>query len=438
MSARETALQVLIRSRREEGWINALLKVQIARDRLDRRDAALATRLCCGVVQNRILLDFYLSQLLTGRQSKMHPALQDILRMGIYQLFFMDKIPESAAVNESVALVKKYCASVKNGPALCNAVLRSALRRKEELVQPDTLWQRYSHPQELVNLFRGYLGEACLESMLAANNAAPETVLQVNTLKITSRELAKRLETEGAQVKPHPWMADCLILGGSGNLEKLPSFQEGLFYVQDAAAKLAVLCAGMEPQECRVVDCCAAPGGKSFAAALALQGKGQIFASDLHEHRTQLIVNGANRLGISNIQVSQKDACLEQPELFGTMDVVLADVPCSGYGIIRKKPEIRYKDPDTMKELPDLQLQILRAQSKLVKPGGVLVYSTCTLVRRENEGVVEKFLKSEPEFYPEKLPLPEVFGSEERFMLRLIPGEYETDGFFICRLRRKA
>ena len=435
MSARETALQVLTLCRREDGWVNDVLKKQLAHSALDSRDAALATRLCYGVVQNRLRLDFYLEQLLHNKNRSLHPVLRDILRLGLYQLFFMDKIPASAAVNESVALAKKYCKGMGGVAAsLTNGVLRSADRLRGTLREPQTLWESYSHPEGLVALFRAYVGEELLEPMLMANNSAPDTVIQVNTLKTNVQALTRKLENDCVQVRPHPWMENCLILSGTGSIEKLTAFQDGDFYVQDAAAKLAVDVAEIRPGM-KVVDCCAAPGGKSFAAALALAGEGGIFASDLHEHRTELIRRGAERLGIGNIRVSQRDASLEKPEWEGQMDVVLVDVPCSGYGIIRKKPDIRYKDPDTMKDLPVLQLQILRTQSRMVKPGGVLIYSTCTLVRRENEGVVEKFLKAEPDFELERLPLPGVF-PENQGMLRLIPGQHDTDGFFIARLRR--
>ncbi len=434
MGARETALNALIACRKDGAWSNAVLKEYIQRDRLDGRDAALATRLCYGVVQNRLKLDFYLKQLLTGKLKDLHPVVRDILHLGLYQLREMDKIPASAAVNEAVAMAKKYCPRQRNAAGLVNAVLRNA--RCSELKEPDSLEERYSHPTNLLALLKSYVGEDRLEAMLKANNAAPQTVVQVNTLKTTAAELMQKLREEGVSAQPHGWMPDCLVLGRTGALENLAAFREGLFYVQDPAAKLSVLCAQLPKAEIRVVDCCAAPGGKSFAAAVALGGKGEIFSSDLYEHKTGLIRRGAERLGFANIHVSQRDASEEVPQWGQTMDAVIADVPCSGYGIIRKKPDIRYKDPDTMKDLPKLQLQILQAQAKMVKPGGVLIYSTCTLVRRENEGVVEKFLKSAPDFTLEPLPLPPVFPKNDSGMLALVPGEYDTDGFFIARLRR--
>lgn len=436
MGARETALNVLIACRKEDAWSNGVLKSYIARDRLDRREAALASRLCYGVLQNRKKLDFYLQQLLTGRLKDLHPGVRDILHLGLYQLYETDRIPDSAAVNESVSLAKKYCPKVRSAPGLVNGVLRNAVRSRDTLRQPETLWEKYSHPQGLIALLKAYVGETRLEPMLIANNSAPKTYAQVNTLKTTSAQLQSILAEEGVQAEPHPWMGDCLILSDTGSMEKLPSFQKGLFYIQDPAAKLSVLCAQLPRENIKILDCCAAPGGKSFAAAMATSGKAEIISCDIHPHKTELLQKGAARLGIPQMQAMVQDASRQNPQWVGKMDAVIADVPCSGYGIIRKKPDIRDKDPDTMKELPQLQLAILCNQASYVKPGGVLMYSTCTLVRRENEGVVEKFLKQNPDFTVEKLVLPDVFPENTSGMLTLVPGEYDTDGFFICRLRR--
>ena len=437
MGARETALNALIACRKQDAWSNSVLKEYIVRDRLDNREAALASRLCYGVLQNRGKLDFYLAQLLTGKLKSLHPAVRDILHLGLYQMYEMDKIPVSAAVNESVALAKKYCSKVRLAPALVNAVLRNADRSKEQLQQPQTLSDRYSHPQKLIDLFRAYVGQERLEAMLQANNAVAPTVVQVNTIAITTRELQETLQTQGIDPQPHSWLSDCLVLKNIGDLEKLEAFQKGLFYVQDAAARLSVLCAQI-PENSQVLDCCAAPGGKSFAAAIYMKNTGHIRSCDIHPHKIELIEKGAQRLGLTGICARVHDGAQFNPDWEEKMDVVIADVPCSGYGIIRKKPDIRYKDPDTMQDLPALQFQILSTQARYVRPGGVLLYSTCTLVRKENEGVVERFLKNNPQFEAEPLPLPAVFPKNTTGMLTLVPGEYDTDGFFICRLRRKA
>jgi 16S rRNA (cytosine967-C5)-methyltransferase len=302
-------------------------------------------------------------------------------------------------------------------------------------LNPPAGWQeKYSHPQKLIDLLKSYVGKK-MEKMLQANNETPETVVQVNTLRTTAAQLLAALEAEGVSVRPHDWMKNALVLSGTGNIENLTAFRDGLFYVQDTAAKLSVLCAEI-PEDANVLDCCAAPGGKSFAAAMVLQGSGHITSCDFYAHKAELIAGGAKRLGLENLTARQQDATVHVPQWEEKMDVVICDVPCSGYGIIRKKPDIRYKDPDTMKDLPALQLQILCNNASYVRPGGMLLYSTCTLVRSENEGVVEAFLEKHPDYHLEPLPLPSVFPKNESGMLALVPGEYDTDGFFIARLRR--
>lgn len=436
MGARETALDALIACRKDGAWSNGILKDYIRRDRLDGRDAGLATRLCYGVIQNRSKLDFYLKQLLTGKLKDLHPVIRDVLHLGLYQLYEMDKIPESAAVNESVALAKKYSRNPK-AASLVNAVLRNAVRRRDALEQPTAYEDKYSHPAELVSLLKANLPKGKLEGVLIADNSAPETYIQVNTLKITTDALIQRLEKEGMACIPHGWMPGCLVLSGGGNLENLPSFQEGLFYVQDPAAKLSVLCAGLPKTGAKVLDCCSAPGGKSFAAAIAMEGHGEIISCDIHFHKTGLIENGAQRLGIANLTAHLQDATAFVPEWEKAMDVVIADVPCSGLGIIRKKPDIRWKDLKQTEALPALQLGILRNQARYVKPGGVLIYSTCTILKRENEDIVRAFLEENKDFTLEALPLPGSLPQDHTGMLTLLPGEYDTDGFFISRLRRR-
>ena len=436
MGARETALNGLIACRKQAAWSNGILKEYIRRDKLDRREAALATRLCYGVLQNRGELDFYLQQLLTGKIKNLHPAIHDILHLGLYQIYHMDKIPASAAVNESVQLAKKYCPKIRSASGLVNAVLRNAVRTVGALKSPVQLSDRYSHPQELIELLESYVGKERIEPMLRANNAIPDLVVQVNTLRISAVALTEVFAEEGITAKPHDWMPDCLILSGVGDIEQLKSFQDGLFYVQDTAAKLSVVCAEIS-QGATVLDACAAPGGKSFASAISMQNKGCIHSCDVHPHKIDLITSGAERLGFNSIQAHLQDATKTNREWLEQMDVVIADVPCSGYGIIRKKPDIRYKNIQQMAQLPELQLEILENQASYVKPGGVLLYSTCTLVYQENEGVVKAFLKKHPEFSTEPLKLPDIFPTNTSGMLALIPGEYDTDGFFICCMRRK-
>ena len=436
MGARETALNALIACRKNGAWPNAALKDYLQRDRLDSRDAALATRLVYGVLQNREKLSFYLKQFLTGKLSGLHPVVKDILHLGLYQISELDRVPDSAAVNEAVELAKKYCPKQKNAPALVNAVLRKAASTRGSWVEPVSYAERYSHPEELVTLLKKSLPKGKLEPMLIADNTAPQTVVQVNLLKITTEKLVELLENQGIGWEKHPWMESCLILSGVGNLERLDAFREGLFYVQDPASRLSVQCAQLQ-KGWHVLDCCAAPGGKSFAAAMAMEGTGSILSCDIYPHKAELIAKGAQRLGLENITAQCRDAALENPQWLGRFDAVIADVPCSGLGIIRKKPDIRYKNLAELAGLPPLQRAILENQAKYVRPGGVLLYSTCTVLPRENQEVVNAFLADHPEFCTEPLDLPEVFPRNDTGMLTLIPGEYDTDGFFICRLRRK-
>lgn len=436
MGARQTALNALIACRKEGAWSNGVLKEYIQHDRLDGRDAALAARLCYGVIQNRGKLDFYLQQLLAGRLKDVQPVVRDILHLGLYQIYELDKIPDSAAVNESVALAKQYSRNPK-AASLVNGVLRNAVRTKGSLQEPTSFADKYSHPDALIGLLKQNLPKGTLEPMLIADNEAPEMTVQVNTLRTSAQALTAQLQEQGVGVKPHSWMPDCLVLSGTGNLEQLPAFREGKFYVQDPASRLSVLCAKLPKEGARVLDCCSAPGGKSFAAAIAMAGCGRIQSCDVHAHKTALIEKGAQRLGLENITVCQQDATRLVPQWCNVMDAVIVDAPCSGLGIIRKKPDIRYKNLTETEALPALQKQILSNQANYVKPGGILMYSTCTVLKRENEEVVSAFLQEHPDFYPEALDLPALFPANTSGMLTLIPGQYDTDGFFICRLRRR-
>ena len=314
MGARETALNALMACRKNGAWSNGVLKEYIARDRLDSRDAALAARLCYGVLQNRGKLDFYLKQLLTGKLKNLHPVVRDILHLGLYQLYELDRIPDAAAVNEAVTLTKKYCRSQQNAAALVKGVLRNAARTKGTLEEPVSYADRYSHPEALIALLKQALPKGKLEPMLIADNAAPQTTVQVNLLQTETSKLVEILRSEGVEATPHRWMPDCLILGGTGSLDSLPSFRKGLYYVQDPASRLSVRCARLPKEGARLLDCCAAPGGKSFAAAMDMGGRGEIVSCDIHSHKLALIASGAERLVFSNLRALQQDATVFFPK----------------------------------------------------------------------------------------------------------------------------
>ena len=427
MTGRDAALKALIACRREGAWSEGALKDLLYG--MDRREAALASRLCYGVLQNRMLLDYWIGSFAKG---KLQPVVRDILRLGVYQIQFMDKIPASAAVNEAVEQTKRLA----NAPAarLVNGVLRTMLRSRLEL--PEDLSTRYSHPKELTDLLVREFGEETTQRLLESHNGTPQTVLQVNSLRASLEQVKAALEDSGAAVEDHPWLENCLLVSGTGNLEQLPAFREGWFYPQDAAARLAVWAAGVRPGM-KVLDCCSAPGGKSFAAAIAMENQGELISCDIHPHKLKLIRRGAERLGVSILSTRLQDASQEVEEWDETMDVVVADVPCSGLGVIRKKPDIRYKDLRQTEALPALQGAILNRQASYVKPGGVLVYSTCTILRRENQEVAEAFLASHPEFAAEAVAFPEGSGLKPSAMTTLLPCDHQTDGFFICKFRRK-
>ncbi len=434
---REAALEALTACRRLDAWSDSSLKT--ACRGLDRREAALAARLAYGVLQNRALLDFYLDACCTQRFAELEPFIRDVLRLGAYQVLYMDRVPDSAAVDESVALVKRK--KRQRAAGLVNAVLRRLSREKGELpALPETdraeyLSLCYSHPAWLVRRLLELLGEEEAEAYLRLDNEAVPTSVQLNPLRCGTEALAESLTASGAVLVPHGWMPDCWLMSGGGNLEAMPAFQMGWLQVQDAAAKAAVLAAGLKPED-RVLDVCAAPGGKSFAAAMAMADRGEVVACDIHRHKLGLIEKGAERLGLTCIRTELADGRESREAWLEGFDAVLCDVPCSGLGIIRKKPDVRYKNPVQLAELPRVQRAILDNASRYVRPGGVLLYATCTILPEENEGVISAFLDRRDDFCRESFSLPG-FTEKNDGSLTLWPQRHGTDGFYVCKMRKK-
>ena len=434
MTAREAALRALVACEQQGAWSDGFLKKILRTAGLDSRDAALTTRLCFGVLQNRLLLDHYLGKLSTVKLEKMEPAVRNALRLGGYQVLFLDRVPDHAAVSEAVDLARKGSKNPRSA-GLVNGVLRSLVRQKDSLEPPEDPAVRYSHPRWLADLFTRRLGREEAAALMAADNGEPPTCAQVNTTKATVEEVTDSLRAEGVEVAPHPWLPNCLLLSHTGSLEELTAFREGLFYIQDAAAKLAVLAA--DPREgMDVLDACAAPGGKSFAAAIAMDGRGKVVSCDIHPHKMDLIRAGAKRLGLDCISAEVLDGKECKEEYLDGFDLVLADVPCSGLGIIRKKPDIRYKDPKPLEGLPRVQKAILDNVCRYVRPGGVLLYATCTLLERENEDVVRAFLDKHKDFTLEHFQVPGDFEGAREGMVTCWPHRHGTDGFFFAKLRR--
>lgn len=440
MSAREAALLTLVAMERQKAWSNGHLKKIMEEKNLDRRDAALATRLCFGVLQNKLLLDHYIQQYSSMKLPKMESRVRNNLRLGLYQMLFLSKIPVNAAVSEAVELTKKHCKNPRAG-GMVNGILRNLARHLDELPPLDRtdrvayLSLLYSHPQWLVELLLQRLSEEETEALLRWDNGEPPVTVQMNTSRYQRAEILSALEEDGITVQHHPWLPDCLILSGTGDLAKRRAYVEGMLYAQDPAARLAVLACGLRQGE-RVLDACAAPGGKSFAAAVAMDNTGEIISCDLHPHKKTLIEAGAKRLGFSSITAEVADGKKQNPLWIESFDTVIADVPCSGLGVMRKKPEIRYKDPTEFKGLPAVQLAILNNVSDYLHAGGILLYSTCTLRKKENEEVVECFLEQHPEFSLESFTLPGPCGEVKTGYCTLWPQRLETDGFFVARLRK--
>ena len=438
VTARAAALRALGEYRRSGTWPDALL----GGSELSPRDMALAKQILRGVLQNMALCDWYAAHFSSIGLKKLEPRVLDILRISIYQLVFLTKIPPSAAVNEGVALARKH--SNPRGAGFVNAVLRKAAQAAGHGELPDVTAEteqrrlaiKYSHPEWLVREFCELLGENGAEELLQANNA-PDTPVtaQVNTLRANIADVLASLERGGVDASAHEWLEGCVEMRGAGSVERLETFKNGHIYIQDAAARISVMASGVKPGDF-VIDACAAPGGKSFAAAIAMQNTGRIESCDIQAAKLRRIEDGAARLSLGIITAHHRDAAVRVSEYESAADVVIADVPCSGFGVIRKKPEIRYKQARDIETLPDIQKRILSNVSSYVKPGGTMLYSTCTVLKRENEDVIEWFLQNHSGFSPEDFTIPgagHVFGG----MVTLWPHVHGTDGFFICKLRRR-
>ena len=435
------SLQALLKMELEDGYSNLVLDGALKAAKLQRRDEALASALFYGVLERRLTLDAVIAAHSKIKIKKMSPQVRNILRLGVYQLLFSDKIPSSAAVDESVKLTRACRQASASG--FVNAVLRAvqrdpaALSPAKEAGLAERLSFLYSCPQWLVTLWLEHYGEADTEGMLKAFLHPSRVCVRVNTTRVTGEELLRILAEEGVEARLDEHLETALWLENAGAVEKIAAFQKGLFHVQDLASQLCCQALDAKPGDV-VFDVCAAPGGKAFTTAEHMQDQGTIYACDLYESRVKLIESGAKRLGLTCVKARVRDAATPQeaPDL---ADRVLCDVPCFGLGDIGRKPEIRYKMPDLLAKFPPMQYNILCIASKLVKHGGRLVYSTCSLTSQETEEVVERFLLEHPDFAPQALSLPDALlrpcdrGSHRA---TLLPHISQSDGFFLAAMTR--
>jgi len=414
-SARHAAYKALIDIEKDNAYSNMALNHYL-RD-LEPREQALAREICYEVLKRKYLLDYYLRGFITKGFNKLETGLLTILRMGACEILFMDGVPDYASINEAVDLAKRYA---KGRAPFVNGVLRNLARNRDSLKEPDDISVRYSVNKWIADLLIKALGPEGAEEYLRYSLETPELCIRVNLLKNTREELKDSLEKEGFRVSLSTLSPRCLKVSGTGILET-EAFRMGRFSVQDEASLYAADMAGAK-EGMKVLDLCAAPGGKSCAIGEAMGNKGLIISQDIYEHKLRVIDSYAKRTGIDIIETRQRDGSVPVPEYEGQFDLVICDVPCTGLGVLRRKPEIKYKESPDLKGLNELQLKILMNGASYVREGGILMYSTCTVTREENEELVSRFLGEMPGFVLDK-------------DIRLGP-ETGTDGFYAARFRR--
>lgn len=436
MTVRELTLSLLTEYEVSGKYVNLSLSSHMA-DRLTNEERGFLTALLYTTVERKITYDYYIGAISGRSLDKIDPTTLNILRLGMCQIVHIDSVPDHAAVNETVALARN-----PGEKSFVNGVLRQAARLKAEGKLPLPPREKkasrylsivYSFPLWLVKHFISLYGEGETEKLLDRFNTARYTDLTVNLTKITKDKLTALLKDEGYEPESFIDSPLTLRLPGSVNPRRLSGFNEGLFFVQDAACAISAEALEIKEGD-RVVDVCACPGGKSFAAAILSQ-TGEVCSFDIHESKLSLVEDSAKRLGLRNIRVGERDATKPCEDLFGSFDRVICDVPCSGLGVLAKKPDIRHKDNESLQNLPELQYEILSASSNYLKEDGILVYSTCTLNPEENERVVERFLAEHSEFSLIDFSVGDI--SSVGGMLTLLPHVHGTDGFFIAKIRKE-
>lgn len=447
INIREIILGILIEVMENEQYSSTVISNTLTKYQyLDKQDRSFLTRLSEGVIERVIELDYIINQFSKIKTNKMKPVIRNLLRMGAYQIKYMEQVPASAACNEAVKLAKKKGFQTLSG--FVNGILRTISRNLDEIKYPDEkkdsinfLSTVYSMPEWLIRLWMKEYDYETVKLMVQSSMEEKPLTIRINTDKITEEELERYLLEEGISVIKGNYLPYARILKGYNYLNKISAFREGKFQVQDESSMLVAQAAGIKKND-HIIDVCAAPGGKSLHAAQLLQGTGLVSARDLSESKVYLIRENITRMGYQNIETMVHDATILRNEDKGKADVVIADLPCSGLGVIGKKPDIKYKmNQEQMEDLAKLQRGILSVVWEYVKEDGVLIYSTCTVNKMENMENVEWFIKEYPfelESLNPYLPKELYEESTELGFLQLIPGIHKSDGFFLARLRRKA
>lgn len=439
MNAREIAYKVLLDIEKNKNYSNMAINKHFKDVKLSNQDRGLATEIIYGVIENKYYIDYMIDKLSKVKTNKMEIYVKTLLRMGIYQIMFLNSISDYAAVNETVNLAKKKNSKVSG---FINGILRNVIRQKESIgdikVKDDVdyLSIKYSYDKWMIRNWIIHFGREFTEELLEANSQRPSIYLRTNTSKITRDELIEKLEEQNIKASKVNVVDEAVKVENLKDIENNILYKEGLFTVQDISSMLVGKV--MNPKEnSLVLDVCSAPGGKTTHMATLMNNTGQVVSRDIYEHKLKLIKASCKRLGLSNVDVQEFNGLSLDKESIGKFDYVLADVPCSGLGIIRRKPEIKYKEKEEFRDLPPIQKKILENTSKYVKKGGTLIYSTCTIQDSENIDVINEFLQKNKNF--ELAPINEVkvdLDNQEKGYMKIYPNVHEMDGFFISKLIR--
>ncbi len=444
-NAREAALKILYEINEKGAYSNISLNKHLISREFSNKDRAFITELVYGVVKWRLKLDRTVAACSNIKLSKLSPWIINILRLGAYQLLHMTRVPPSAACNESVRLAGRY--GHKASAGFVNAVLRNISRGGGSDVIPDKnsdpvgyLSVRYSYPEWLAARYMEMFGMEFAESLLDAGNETPKLTVRANTLRIGVSELLDMLKRDGVDAVPGKYANEAIIIKSSVSVAQLEAFKGGLLQVQDESSMLPAAVLAPSPGD-NVLDACSAPGGKATHMAQLMNNQGKVTARDIHEHKLKLIEEATARLGTDIVKTEMHDAAVPDQRDEAAYDRVLLDAPCTGLGIIRRKPDIKWaRESGDIKSITELQSRLIGNLSRTVKPGGILVYSTCTILPEENEHIIRNFIENNEEFIEDDIApfLPSTLAKHAKgCMLQLYPNRDGIDGFFIARMKRK-